>query len=143
MRLWSLHPRYLDAKGMVALWREGLLARKVLRGETKGYRNHPQLQRFKEAPDPLAAIDVYLREVVEEAIRRGYTFDATKIDMQAQAETMPVTDGQIAYEKQHLLRKLTVRDPARIATLEGDLSPHLHPLLYLTSGDIASWEVVL
>lgn len=32
MRLWSLHPSYLDAVGLVALWREGLLARKVLQG---------------------------------------------------------------------------------------------------------------
>ena len=36
MRLWSLHPRYLDAKGLVALWREGLLAQAVLKGQTKG-----------------------------------------------------------------------------------------------------------
>jgi len=25
MRLWTLHPKYLDARGLVALWREGLL----------------------------------------------------------------------------------------------------------------------
>ena len=37
MRLWSLHPRCLDAKGLVALWREGLLAQEVLRGKTRDY----------------------------------------------------------------------------------------------------------
>ena len=43
MRLWSIHPRYLDSMGLVALWREALLAQAVLRGETKGYKFHPQL----------------------------------------------------------------------------------------------------
>ena len=36
MRLWSVHPQHLDVRGLVALWREGLLARKVLLGETNG-----------------------------------------------------------------------------------------------------------
>jgi hypothetical protein len=31
MRIWSLHPKYLDSKGLVALWRESLLAKNVLR----------------------------------------------------------------------------------------------------------------
>ena len=39
MRLWSLRPKYLDSQGLVALWREGLLAQAVLRGKTRGYRN--------------------------------------------------------------------------------------------------------
>ena len=74
MRLWSLHPRYLDAKGLVALWREALLAQKVLQGNTKGYRNHPQLSRFKQQIDPLAAVAAYLCEVQREAARRGYHY---------------------------------------------------------------------
>ena len=49
MRLWSLHPKYLDIKGLVACWREGLLARKVLLDQTKGYKNHPQLIRFNRS----------------------------------------------------------------------------------------------
>ena len=52
MRIWSLHPKYLDTKGLVALWRETLLAKHVLEGKTKGYRNHPQLDRFKKAQNP-------------------------------------------------------------------------------------------
>ena len=67
MRLWSLHPEYLDARGLVALWREALLARKVLSGGTRGYRSHPQLERFNALPDPVAAIDCYLRHIFEEA----------------------------------------------------------------------------
>jgi len=46
MRIWSLHPKYLDTKGLVALWRDALLARHVLQGKTTGYKNHPQLNRF-------------------------------------------------------------------------------------------------
>lgn len=38
MRLWTLHPKYLDPKGLVALWRETLLAQRVLAGRTRGYR---------------------------------------------------------------------------------------------------------
>jgi hypothetical protein len=41
MRLWSIHPEYLDAKGLVALWREALLAQNVLQCNTKGYKKHP------------------------------------------------------------------------------------------------------
>jgi hypothetical protein len=49
MRIWSLHPKYLDAKGLVALWRESLLAKQALESKTKGYKNHPQLNRFKNS----------------------------------------------------------------------------------------------
>jgi hypothetical protein len=65
MRLWTLHPKYLDAQGLVALWREGLLAQKVLRGRTRGYRHHPQLARFRAQADPVASIARYLRAVQE------------------------------------------------------------------------------
>ncbi len=75
MRLWSIHPQYLDPQGLVALWREALLAQAVLRGETRGYRNHPQLERFKEHAAPLAAISHYLQAVYAEATRRGYRFN--------------------------------------------------------------------
>ena len=142
MRLWSLSPEYLDAKGIVALWREGLLARKVLRGETKGYKHHPQLKRFQAAPQPLVAIDAYLRGVVEAADKRGYTFDRTKIDWSAQAAMISVTTGQVEYEKEHLLKKLQARDPARIETLLKDAQPHLHPLFTLIDGPVESWEIV-
>ena len=67
MRLWSLHPGYLDSQGLVALWREALLAQKVLAGKTRGYKNHPQLERFKAHPHPPQAIAAYLVSVWEEA----------------------------------------------------------------------------
>jgi len=62
MRLWSLHPSYLDPQGLVAVWREGLLAQAVLRGQTTGYTRHPQLARFRGA-GALGAMAAYLREM--------------------------------------------------------------------------------
>lgn len=79
MRLWSLHPSYLDAKGLVAAWREALLAQKILVGATHGYRQHPQLIRFRAQEQPRAAVSAYLRGIHREATSRGYTFDVEKI----------------------------------------------------------------
>lgn len=80
MRLWSLHPSLMDTKGLVALWRESLLAKNVIENKTKGYRNHPQLIRFKKVNDPVDAINCYLSEIHKEAIKRKYNFDKSKID---------------------------------------------------------------
>jgi len=139
MRLWTVHPGYLDAKGLVALWREGLLARAVLHGKTKGYRNHPQLFRFREQPDPLAAIDAYLAEVLRESRRRGYRFDASKIDENAQAAKIEEMDGQLQYEWQHLLRKLAERAPELHRKFENSV-PEPHPLFQLVEGGVRDWE---
>ena len=144
MRLWSLHPSYLDAKGIVALWREGLLARAVLMGQTKGYTNHPQLARFKAANDPLAAINAYLEAVAAEATARGYLFDTTKIALNQKADKLPVTDGQVAHEMRHLQNKLSVRDPERLAAtrraLKADPAIRVHPLFRVVSGGVEGWE---
>jgi len=142
MRLWSLHPRYLDAKGLVALWREALLAQKVLQGNTRGYRNHPQLTRFKQQGNPVAAIAAYLREVQREADRRGYHFDASKIVQHAPAKTIPVTDGQLAYESAHLVAKLKLRDEAACARLRGEKVVQTHPLFERIKGEVEEWEIV-
>lgn len=142
MRLWSLHPRYLDARGLVALWREALLAQKVLQGNTRGYRNHPQLIRFRQRKDPLAAIALYLREVQREADRRGYHFDAGKIASCSTAENIPVTDGQIAYEYSHLAAKLRVRDEAALQRLQQEKTLQIHPLFNAVKGEVETWEIV-
>lgn len=138
MRLWSIHPKYLDAKGLVACWREGLLARKVLLGQTKGYRNHPQLDRFKGAGDPVVFLDTYLRGIVDEAEARGYVFDAGKIGPRFTTVKLNVTAGQIGYELEWLKTKLEIRDPARIMNLP-DL-PATHPLFVIIPGGIEPWE---
>jgi hypothetical protein len=120
MRLWSIHPKYLDSRGLVALWREGLLAKAVLEGKTRGYRNHPQLERFRQARNPAAAISTYLSFVLEEALGRGMNFNGSKLDKKPFRGMIPVREGQIEYEFLHLQRKLSARGrkaprkPARI-----------------------------
>ncbi len=142
MRLWSLHPRYLDAKGLVALWREGLLAQKVLAGETRGYRHHPQLSRFRDLADAQGAIAAYLREVQREAVRRGYHFNADKIGRCAEGVSIPVTSGQMDYELAHLLAKLALRDPVALQRITAVNEPEPHPLFNVVAGNIESWEVL-
>ncbi|MDO8989568.1 MAG: pyrimidine dimer DNA glycosylase/endonuclease V [Sideroxyarcus sp.] len=142
MRIWSLHPQHLDAKGLVALWRETLLAQKVLLGETKGYRNHPQLARFNSHRDPPAAIAAYLHGILREAERRGYHFDGSKILRKDSKIKIRVTDGQIAYELAHLRKKLKVRDSAAYERLVHCGSPSAHPLFKVVSGEIEEWEIV-
>lgn len=141
MRLWSLHPRYLDAKGLVALWREGLLAQKVLAGATKGYRHHPQLSRFRGQPDAQGAIAAYLREVQREAERRGYRFDAAKIGHCAEGVDMTVTRGQMDFELAHLRAKLMLRDPEALQRIAAVKEPEPHPLFGVVAGDLEVWEV--
>ena len=155
MRLWSLHPRYLDARGLVAAWREALLAQAVLAARTRGYREHPQLVRFRAHPEPARAVAAYLRGLHAESVERGYRFDAGRIaggDAEGidgaaarriagcDAGRVPVTRGQIAFERAHLLAKLRVRDPGRAARLRRVRSPAAHPLFHVVPGGIEPWE---
>ena len=140
MRLWSLHPRYLDAQGLVALWREALLARAVLRGQTRGYRHHPQLERFRAHASPRLAICAYLDAVHAEALRRGYAFDRRKVGPTREVAPIPVARGQIAYEWEHLLRKLAQRSPDEYRRLRRIRRPACHPLMRCCAGDLEAWE---
>lgn len=142
MRLWSLHPQYLDAQGLVALWREALLAQAVIAGRTRGYRHHPQLARFLATPAPRKAIAAYLRAVLDEATRRGYRFDRSKIGRGGEIDALSVSRGQIAYEWRHLRSKLERRSPAWLAELPDLKQPQPHPLFRVVAGGIADWETV-
>ncbi|QIL19503.1 pyrimidine dimer DNA glycosylase/endonuclease V [Thermomonas sp. HDW16] len=139
MRLWSLHPRHLDPQGLVALWREGLLARAVLHEQTRGYRNHPQLDRFKAHPQPKRAINAYLSVVQEEATARGYNFDRSKLGSIHAVEAIAVERGQLEHERAHLLAKLAVRNPSLHAQW-CDAVFDVHPLFETVEGGIATWE---
>lgn len=152
MRLWSIHPECLDPAGLVALWREALLAQKVLLGQTKGYKAHPQLQRFRASADPVLMIGCYLDEVAKEASRRHYRFDESKIVNRTMkggsCPKLPVQQGQIAYEWAHLLTKLQRRSPQLYETYKkaheqahktaGDPKPH--PLFAIVAGGVEDWE---
>ena len=145
MRLWSLHPQYLDPQGLVALWREALLAQAVLYGITQGYRHHPQLERFKQSAAPEAAIVQYLQAVHAQACQRGYSFDSGKIripnnDGATARLRLTVTSGQMAYEWRHLLAKLKARSPVWYEQWQTVTVPQPHPLLEVQPGDTESWE---
>jgi hypothetical protein len=140
MRLWSLHPSLLDAMGLVALWREALLAQKVLQGKTKGYRHHPQLQRFRQCGEPLAAVASYLWAVHDEATARGYAFDPSKIAGDRRPLSLTVSRGQLAFEWAHLKEKVRQRDPEHYQGVCQRRKPVAHPLFVVVAGDIEPWE---
>jgi hypothetical protein len=142
MRLWSLHPKYLDSKGLVALWREGLLAKKVLKGETKGYKNHPQLIRFKNSNNPVAMINSYLLNIYKESQLRGYNFNKSKIGSNISDSTINVTKGQILYELNHLILKLKIRDTTKYKELINIKHPDTNPIFSVIDGPVELWEIV-
>jgi Pyrimidine dimer DNA glycosylase len=114
LRLWSLHPKYLDGPGLVALWREALLAQAVLRGGTRGYGHHPQLARFREVASPCGGIARYLRGVHAESLTRGYAFAAGKISR--------------------------ARCLERATALQSIRRPEVHPLFTIVRGPLEEWE---
>lgn len=140
MRLWSIHPSYLDTKGLVALWRESLLAQAVLHNETKGYRNHPQLIRFRSHPYPTQALSSYLTGIFEEATSRGHLFDKSKIRGPGTEIGISVTQGQVAYEHGWLCTKLEIRSPEWLKKVEGQKELQTHPLFTIIEGDVEVWE---
>jgi Pyrimidine dimer DNA glycosylase len=142
MRIWSLHPKYLDAKGLVALWRETLLAKHVLENKTKGYKSHPQLDRFKKAKRPLDVVNQYLSEIYKEASNRNYRFNKNKIDWKFKPGKITVTDKQLEYEVLHLLKKLKARDTAKFEALKTIKNYDTLEMFTVIKGGIEKWEVI-
>jgi hypothetical protein len=140
MRLWTVHPRYLDAKGLTAAWREALLAQRVLAGATRGYRQHPQLIRFRSHPEPIQAVGAFLAGLEEEARRRGYCFDINRILERGTVELIEETEGQLLYEWAHLREKLHRRSPELHRQFRGIIIPEPHPLFRIVPGRIREWE---
>lgn len=141
MRLWSIHPKYLDSKGLVAVWREGLLAKKVLEGKTKGYTNHPQLNRFKKTKDPIKSINQFLSTIYLEASVRNYHFDESKIGITTnKLSLIPVTTQQVQYEFELLKYKLQKRDVIKYSQIVKIDHIDLNPLFHIINGTIEDWE---
>lgn len=147
MRLWSMHPKYLDRQGLTALWREGLGALKSLEGEHVGYHHHPQLERFKALGNGRAILERYLYTVYFESGTRGYTFDGSKVSaftgLEAMITSIPVTKGQVEYEMKHLWNKMKERS---IPQFKKNISADrviLNPIFELIDGDIESWEKIV
>lgn len=140
MRLWTLHPRYLDARGLTALWRESLLARQVLLHRTHGYRHHPQLERFRALARPVAAINTYLAGVHAEAVSRSYRFDASKIGRVRLEGRVAESRGQVEHEWAHLRAKLRARNAAWLRSFDEVVLPEPHPMFRVVAGPVQSWE---
>jgi hypothetical protein len=131
--------------GLIAAWREGLLAKKVLEGKTKGYKKHPQLVRFKEHESPMNAIDAYLLEIYKESKIRGYNFDENKIKDAKFAKLqnkIPITSGQIRFEFTHLLNKLKFRDREKYNEIKSVKCIEANPIFVVVEGKVAAWEKI-
>ena len=142
MRIWSLHPSLLDSKGLVALWRETLLAKNVLENKTKGYKSHPQLSRFKKNDNTLNAINFYLNEVYLESQKRGFNFDFNKINLPISDDIISLNSEQLKYEFNHLQSKLRVRDPKKFEENNRKKIITHHPLFNVVDGEIEEWEKI-
>jgi len=141
MRLWTIHPKYLDTKGLVALWREGLLAKAVLEGKTTGYTNHPQLIRFRHHTSPIPLVCQYLSHVLLESQARGYKFDTSKLpQLNLGPLTINATNGQLTHEWHHFLSKLKIRNPDLFISSQSILLPTANPIFHITDGPVESWE---
>lgn len=134
MRLWSVHPRYLDSIGLVSLWREALLAKKVLQGKTKGYIHHPQLIRFQKQSSPVASINSYLRPAWIEAEARGYSFNKKLIGKNQKVSLIPISTGQLEFEFEHLLQKIKARNKNHYEKIIQTKNPIQHPLFTVLNG---------
>jgi hypothetical protein len=117
-----------------------LLARKVLQRQTIGYKNHPQLDRFKAYLQPVAVINCYLYYVYEEAVRRGYNFDAGKLGAKQRCSKIPVTDRQLRYELNYLKTKLKLSDVKRYQEILAVKKPKARPLFKIVEGGIEVCE---
>lgn len=144
MRLWSLEAACLDARGLVAAWREALLAQKVLEGGTRGYRSHPQLERFRASPEGRKLLAFFLSELEEEARRRGYAFDREKIHglgtLGREPARIRVTEGQLRYEYELLRAKLEARDRAWLSRLPPYAEVGAAAIFEVVPGPIEAWE---
>ena len=127
-------------KGVVACGREAWLGGKVRAGQTVGDTRHPELTRCRVLDDPRAGVGACLRGLADEAGRRGYRFDVTRVVRSDRALTLTVTRGQLDVEASHLLAKLKERSPERVAGFPkpADLLPH--PLFTVIPGPVADWE---
>lgn len=152
-RLWSLHPGYLDQKGLGACWKEAKGAQTSLMNPDAGGQQHSALIRFRAHHDPVGAIGAYMRSLwVEAALRRNYRYNYKLIaqpnppsEVYETNFAMPVTKGQVQYEAEFLREKINKRDglPRLYLPSPNTLEAiRLHPLFYMVEGDVEDWERV-
>ena len=144
MSVWTRCYKYIDAEGLVALGGEALLAKNVLAGLTKGYKNHPQLDRFYAHENACEAINAYLAEVYAQACARGYKFDAAKVGEfdERNLAKIAVSRGQIEYEFAFLQKKLKTRDAKAYERNLGVKNIEIASIFKEVDGGIEPWEKV-
>lgn len=143
MRIWSIHPKYLDNIGLIACWRETLLTKHVLLGLTKGYKNHSQLLRFKNSSSPIDYINFYLNELYIESQNRNYNFNKNKIGkFKNNLEKINITNKQIEYEFNHLILKLKIRSKEKYEEIKNIKNIEANNLFNIINGEIESWEKI-
>ncbi len=145
MRLWSLHPSYLDIQELFSTWKEGLLAFSVINNPETQLHNHPQLIRFKISGDPIGTLGFYLNEIFLEAKNRGFNFEGSKIESINTSISISVTLGQLDYEAMNLLNTLQERDKTKFSDLNSIFKQKdvkTHPLFYIISGPVEKWEKI-
>lgn len=156
MRLWSIHPEYLDRAGLLGLWREALLAQQVLHGLSEGYKNHSHMQRFYALPkeDAMQHMSDYLFYIWQEGKLRGYKLNVNNIKdprndephiMVVPDTLFTVTSGQLALEYQILRMKVKERDPRHFERLQNFPThkmwvPKPNPVFTLIHGKKEFWE---
>ena len=127
MSLCTIHPKYLDKQGLISLWREGLLAQKVLNGEVNIQLNSPLWEKLKKSQNPLRAIGAYLSFVAAEGARRGYKFSHEKILYpNFESYEIKVKPQDLIFEMTHLRNKLKMRDQHKWDEISkvSEVSPH-------------------
>lgn len=161
MRVWSIHPAYLDTKGLVASWKEGIQGLNALRNPRKPngkwamFAHHPQLIRFKRFENPELCLSEYLHFIADEADRRNYNFNRNLIlpRLDENPYQIWITCGQLIYEWDFLSHKVTCRTgfweygkptingKSTVETI-ASWSCVVHPMVVLIPGDIECWEKV-
>ena len=82
----------------------------------------------------------FLTGIAEEAERRDYRFDISKISGPKLNGQIEETTGQLLYEWAHLGAKLQTRAPEVFRQFRKVITPDPHPLFRIVPGKIRDWE---
>jgi hypothetical protein len=82
----------------------------------------------------------FLTGLAEEAQRRGYHFDTSKISGRKLRGQIPETSGQLLHEWAHLKAKLRTRAPEVYRNFKRVKMPDPHPLFRIVPGGVKEWE---
>jgi hypothetical protein len=141
MRIWSIHPKYLDSKELLNLWNETIQAKNEFLTKFSGHFSNKQLERFLDLKNPLEAINSYMSSIYREAVKRDFSVDDSFMDWDFDDSIqIPVTAGQISHEISKLKSRLRERDEKKLQKLNGRTFLELHPIFYSVPGTIEEWE---